>query len=161
MKRGARSFMLSAIAALPLFCLHDSLAQTNPAPKNDVGESGSDPARDSPLPPHESREPAAKSARRLAGGSSARRQLARIRKLHQAMIRKLNLARAQLATLESLVEEFTRTAGTTGGAGESSRPDRIERKKIRRKLIEARKRGDRKTAETLRRQWVGQAVQVL
>lgn len=159
MKREARSFMLLAGAVLPLFCLRNGLAQTNPTPTKEREEFGIDPAGDSPSPSHDSREPADKSARRLGGGSSARRQVARIRKLHQAMIRKLSLAQDQLAALESLVEEFTRTAGRPG-AGESARPDRSELKKIRRKMIEAKKRGDRKTAETLRRQWLERAVQV-
>lgn len=57
------------------------------------------------IPPHDSPEPAAKSARRLADGSSARRHVARIHKLNQVMIRKLNLARNRLAAVRRIVRE--------------------------------------------------------
>ena len=160
MKRDPRPFLvLTAIAMLPV-CANHGLAQTDSArergQERPSGGSGSEmpSARDDALGPE------SETARQSTGGPATRRLIARVRKLQEAMVKKLDLDEKQLAAVKNLVEEFIRTLGVPEFTQKPSDPRRIELKRLRAEMTEAKKRGDSAAFESLRRERIKRILQL-
>lgn len=158
MKREHRTLiMLTAIAMLLVWANH-ALAQTDSARKSGQQQPSGYSGSQVPSARDDTAEPKSETAKQFAGGSATRRLAARVRMLQATMVKELELDEKQLAAVNSHVEEFIRTLGVGQVTQESPDPRRIEVKRLRGEMIEAKKRGDSAAFQSLRREWIARTV---
>lgn len=158
MKRDPRPFIVLTAIAMLLVCANHALAQTDSARERGQQRPSGDSGSELPSARDDAVRPESETARQSAGGSVTRRLVARVRKLQETMVKKLDLDEKQLAAVKNLVEEFIRTLGVREVTQESSGPRRIELRRLRGEMIEAKKRGDSAAFESLRREWIDRTV---
>lgn len=158
MKREPRPFIVLTAIALLLVCANHAPAQTDSARESGQERPSGDSGSEMPSARNDAAGPTSETARQSADGAATRRLVVRVRKLQETMVKKLELDEKQLAAVNNLVEEFIRTLGVREFTQEPSAPKRIELRRLRGEMIEAKKRGDSAAFESLRREWIERIV---
>lgn len=143
MKRELRSFIMLTAIAIVLAPAGHAGAQTDSTRESEQQQAGDGAAGSTPG-----------SASRSADGSPARRLAARVRRLQETMVKRLELDEKQLGAVNQLMEEFIRTLSAREDSQTPSDPRQMEWKRLRGEMIEAKKRGDSAAFHTLRREWM-------
>lgn len=152
MKREHRTLIMLTAIALLFVCANHALAQTDSAGKSGQQQPNGDSGSEMPFARDDAAGPRSETASQSAGGSVTPRLVARVRKLQETMVRKLELDEKLLATVNNLVEEFNRTLGVPEFTQEPSAPWRIELRRLRGEMIETKNRGDLAAFMSLRRE---------
>lgn len=160
MKREHRTFIMLTAMALLFVCANHALAQTDSARNSGQQQPNGDSGSEMPSARDDAAGPRSETASQSAGGSVTPRLVARVRKLQETMVRKLELDEKQLAAVNNLVEEFIRTLGVPEFTQKPSDPRRIELKRLRAEMTEAKKRGDSAAFESLRRERIKRILQL-
>lgn len=158
MKREPQSYiMLTAIALLVVGAGH-ARAQTDSTREGGRQHPSDDSGSGMPSAHGDAAGSTPDSETQSAGGSATRLLVARVRKMQGTMVEKLELDEKQLAAVNNLVEEFIRTLDVRKDSQEPYDPRKTELKRLRREMIEAKKRGDSAAFESWRREWIDRTV---
>lgn len=158
MKREARPFIMLTALTLFLVSANHAFAQADSTRESGQQPPSGDSGSEIPSASDDVAKSTSETASQSDGGSATRGLVARVRKLQETMVKKLDLDDQQLADVENLVGEFIRTLGGPEFTQEPSDPKRIELRRLRGEMIEAKKRGDSAAFESLRREWIDQTV---